>query len=88
MLSPAAALALMIVAAAPATKSDIGRLCRAIDAEYDISRAEVREAVQAYQKCLAIDSSPNACVEEFEELDFAQDRFEHASEVRTGCRRR
>lgn len=89
MLPHPAAVVLAILAAAPATDAvERHASCRGVATEYEIARAEVRDAVAAYQKCLAADASPNGCAQEFSDLDFTQDRFEHASALKQSCNRR
>lgn len=83
------AVLVAILVATPATDAvEREASCRGVATEYEIARAEVRDAERMYQRCLAAEDSPNGCVDEFSELDFAQDRFEHAAKMRRECETR
>ena len=83
MGSPAV-LGMVILAAVTAAPSDP---CKRAGDHYQAAKAEVHEAVRAYQQCVAESFGRENCGEEFADLDLAQARHERAvADYHNACR--
>jgi hypothetical protein len=77
---------LVALALVPGAEADRDARRKAADS-YEIAVTNVIDALRNYEKCLVASRGRDPCLEEFSDLDMAQDRFETAvSEYGERCR--
>jgi hypothetical protein len=87
MISPLHSVtgALLVFVVASMGNSDADA-CQRAATRYEIAVTDVIDALHNYEKCLVASRGRDPCLEEFSDLDLAQDRFETAvSEDKEAC---
>ena len=61
--------------------------CANAEANFDVVKAEVEDALRAYQDCLHANPKRDGCVSAFDALEALQDGLEDAADALARCRR-
>ena len=83
-MSPHAVVVGMVVLTALSGADDP---CKRVGQRHEAAKAEVIEAVRAYERCIVASRGREPCGEEFADLDLAQAQYERAvAEYSEACR--
>ena len=75
--------ALLIAATLPHGRQET---CASAEANFDIAKAEVEDAVRSYQNCLHVNLKRDTCVSAFDKLETLQTGLEDTAETLARCR--